>query len=180
MIVRGLALHPDFTCKPVARIDIEIARPQPSALALRYVVTGDIAALKIAAPAASARTDELWKHTCCEAFLKPPGAENYVEFNLAPSSKWAVYRFSAYRTDMRDAEDVAAPKINFNAAPDRFELRAQLMLPSALDGWRLGLSTVIEEASGAVCYWALAHAPGKPDFHAPVNFALDVPPVERP
>lgn len=41
--------------------------------------------------------------------------------------------------------------------------------------WRLGLSAVIEETSGAKSYWALAHAPGKPDFHHPDAFALDLP-----
>jgi hypothetical protein len=34
-----------------------------------------------------------------------------------------------------------------------------------LVGWRLGLSAVIEETSGHKSYWALAHPPGRPDFH---------------
>jgi hypothetical protein len=40
--------------------------------------------------------------------------------------------------------------------------------------WRLGLSAIIEEASGQRSYWALAHPPGKPDFHHPDSFALEV------
>jgi hypothetical protein len=40
--------------------------------------------------------------------------------------------------------------------------------------WRLGLSAIIEEASGRRSYWALAHPPGKPDFHHPDSFALRV------
>ena len=31
--------------------------------------------------------------------------------------------------------------------------------------WQLGLSAVIEELNGHKSYWALAHPPGKPDFH---------------
>ena len=32
--------------------------------------------------------------------------------------------------------------------------------------------TVIEELDGTKSYWALAHPPGKPDFHHPDCFAL--------
>ena len=31
---------------------------------------------------------------------------------------------------------------------------------------RVGLTAVIEEADGAIRYWATGFAPGKPDFHA--------------
>ena len=31
--------------------------------------------------------------------------------------------------------------------------------------WQMGLSAVIEERDGTKSYWALAHAPGPPDFH---------------
>jgi hypothetical protein len=39
---------------------------------------------------------------------------------------------------------------------------------------RLGLSAVIEDIDGRLSYWALKHPPGKPDFHHPDSFALDV------
>jgi hypothetical protein len=34
---------------------------------------------------------------------------------------------------------------------------------------------VIEEVDGGLSYWALAHPPGKPDFHDPNCFALELP-----
>jgi len=40
---------------------------------------------------------------------------------------------------------------------------------------KLGLSAVIEEIDGTKSYWALAHPPGKPDFHHPDCFALTLP-----
>ena len=43
--------------------------------------------------------------------------------------------------------------------------------------WRLGLSAVIEDTSGGKSYWALAHPPGKPDFHHADCFALELPPA---
>jgi hypothetical protein len=38
----------------------------------------------------------------------------------------------------------------------------------------IGLSAVIEEQDGRLSYWALRHPPGKPDFHYPEAFALEL------
>ena len=46
--------------------------------------------------------------------------------------------------------------------------------------WRLGLSAVIEDTSGRKSYWALAHPPGKPDFHHADCFAHEFSPVVQP
>ncbi len=51
-------------------------------------------------------------------------------------------------------------------------------LPAELDldrTWMIGLSAVIEELDGRKSYWALAHAPGKPDFHQRTCFVLQLP-----
>lgn len=37
---------------------------------------------------------------------------------------------------------------------------------------QIGLSAVIATKEGAISYWALAHPPGKPDFHHKDCFAL--------
>lgn len=36
------------------------------------------------------RCDDLWQHTCLEAFVAESGHEGYWEFNLAPSGHWNV------------------------------------------------------------------------------------------
>ena len=41
--------------------------------------------------------------------------------------------------------------------------------------WDFGLSVVLEEANGAKSYWALAHASGRPDFHAADCFVAKLP-----
>ena len=41
----------------------------------------------------------------------------------------------------------------------------------------IGLSAVIQDADGGTTYWALAHAPGKPDFHHPDSFAFTLEPA---
>jgi hypothetical protein len=42
-------------------------------------------------------------------------------------------------------------------------------------GWRIGLAAVIEGTSGHKSYWALAHPPGKADFHHSIPLRLNFP-----
>ncbi len=181
----ALTLHPDSQCAAVTRIHVEIARPGPRSLELSYRVTGQIDGLYLPALTAPARTDDLWRRTCFEAFLQAPGVSGYDEFNLAPSTLWAAYRFTGYRSGGSDAAVVSAPRIEVNSGPESLMLRARLELePSSglppHGPWRLGLSAVIEELSGGKSYWALAHPPGQPDFHHADCFALEVQAPEGP
>ena len=160
-----------------------MAWPAPGSLALTYVVRGDIAALSLPPRAPSARADELWRHTCLEAFVGTAGHPGYYEFNLAPSSQWAAYRFDGYREGMAAAE-AGNPKVATEATADRFTLRAVLAL-DALPGlardapWRLALSAVIEQTDGLKSYWALAHPPGRADFHHADGFSHEITAAER-
>src|SRR5471030_304602 len=104
-----LTAHPDFPSDAVLGIEVGIER-DGAALTLRYGLTGAIAKLALPPGAAPDRTDELWLHTCFEAFLRPEPGEAYVELNLAPSTQWAAYRFTGYRQGMAPA-DIAAPHI---------------------------------------------------------------------
>ncbi len=173
--------HPDTP--PAAAIDlaVEVTRASAGLLRLRYVLTGALSSVVLPACATSARTDELWRHTCFEAFARSASGPGYVELNLAPSTQWAAYRFDGYRAGMAPAS-VSAPTVDIEAG-DGFVLAATLDLGFALPRdatWRLGLTAVIEETGGRMSYWALAHAPGKPDFHHADCFALQLPPPDRP
>jgi hypothetical protein len=168
---RVLQLHPDFRCAAVERIEIEIARAG-SALQLDYLVVGDIGALELPSASAPERADELWKRTCFEAFVRPQPGQAYLEFNLAPSTRWAAYAFDGYRQGMRNA-DVPIPGIAVERGARAFALHATLAVPES--AFLLGLSAVIEERGGARSYWALAHPQGKPDFHHSDCFALELP-----
>lgn len=173
---RPLKLHPHSACAVVAGIEVEIARPASGSLLLSYVVTGTIGDLLLPQVAAPARADELWRHTCFEAFVKDAAGEAYYEFNFAPSTQWAVYRFNRYRSGMRAATEIEPPQIVGQSAPDRYTLRAALSLPDVLcdRNLRLGLAAVLEERNGNTSYWALAHPPGQPDFHRADGFALEL------
>ncbi len=176
-----LAPHPALPCATVHLIEAEVERPRAGGLRLRYVVLGDIDRLRLPPPATPTRTDDLWKHTCFEAFIRPGAGPAYYELNLSPSTQWAAYSFEAERTGMRPADGIAAPRIETRASGDRYELTAVIDLDLPGDAvCRLGLSAVIEEIDGAKSYWALAHPAAKPDFHHPDAFTLDLPAPESP
>ncbi len=155
---------------------MEVARPRANELVLSYVVTGNIGGLRLPKQTAATRTDELWRHTCFEAFLRPSPAEAYFEFNVAPSTQWAAYGFSGYRNGMRVAKEIGAPRIEVQSSSERFSLQASLDLERLVTDavCQLGLSAVIEETNGNISYWALAHPPGKADFHHSDCFALEL------
>ena len=177
---QALKLHPETRSAAATRIEVDVVRPRRGNLLLHYVVTGRIGDLSLPAATASTRADELWQHTCFEAFLRATAGVAYFEFNFAPSRQWAAYRFGAYRDEMIVVHGVSAPRFSLQSSGESYELHAALELdgmpglPSEA-AWRLGLSAVIEETNGNKSYWALAHPPGKPDFHHALCFAHELP-----
>jgi hypothetical protein len=169
-----LRLHPDSLCTAATRIEAGIARPRPDSLILSYVVSGRISDLRMPPVVTAARADELWQHTCFEAFVRPSAGPTYYEFNFSPSTQWAVYRFDSYRSGMRVATEIGAPRIEVRSSGESYTLQAALEFDGlSLPSWRLGLSAVLEETNGRKSYWALAHPPGKADFHHSDCFALE-------
>ncbi len=162
---QSLRLYPNSYCDAVTAIAVDVAWLRVGVLLLSYELSGDVGELRLPAVSTTARADELWRHTCFEAFVRPGSSPAYFEFNFAPSTLWASYEFDGYRSGMRAAE-TAAPRIDIQIAPTRLNLQATLELNVLPPGpWRLGLSAVIEEANGQLSYWALAHPAGRPDFH---------------
>lgn len=173
-----LKIHPDSRCPAVHQIEVEAARPQAGALVLRYSVDGDIRGLVLPPVAEPARTDALWQHTCFEAFIRPEPDAAYYEFNFAPSTRWAAYRFDNYREGMRVADQIGALSIEVESTSERFTLQVAVQCDQSFElarsTWQVGLSAVLEAVGGGKSYWALAHPPGKPDFHHADGFALEL------
>ena len=170
--------HPDTPLSGAISLEVEVVRTRARGLELRFLVTGAIDDLRLPPPAAPDSADELWKHTCFEAFVRRADG-GYYEFNFAPSGRWAAYGFSGYREGMTDA-DVDAPLIEAHAQDGRYEVRvsAQLdRLPGlpADEVWELGLTAVIEDTDGGTSYWALRHPSGRADFHHRDGFACELP-----
>jgi hypothetical protein len=167
----NLLPHPDSAPGAVTSISVEVTRPGPRQLSLRYLVSGETAAIRLPRNRPPERTDALWRHTCFEAFLA--NAPGYLEFNFSPSTQWAAWRFDSHRSGMREAR-IMPPRIETLIGFDRFELRAELAMPVL---GPMGLAAVIEEKDGTVSHWALAHPDGAPDFHHDACFALELPPA---
>lgn len=169
-----LYAHPAIPSRTVERIDARVER-DGAKLALRYELTGSIESLLIPERQAARRADELWRHTCCELFVREAGANGYLEFNFSPSSSWATYRFTAYREGMISPPEAVAPAIRCERSARQFVLHAELDLSAlgvADSALQCALACVVEDVDGTKSYWALAHPASKPDFHRPEAFLL--------
>jgi hypothetical protein len=148
-----------------------------SATTLRfdYRLTGPVGSLAIPQRLPPQRAEELWKHTCFEAFIAPGMGPAYYELNFSPSTQWAAYEFDAYREGMRPLALAAPPQIAFVATAAELRVTASMelaTLPNAPWPWRVGLTAVVEERSGNRGYFALRHPRDKPDFHDAAGFAV--------
>ncbi len=176
LAMRELTHHPQTPCHAAIRIEAAITRPRPQDLEISFVASGQLSGLIIPPPETPKRADELWRHTCFEVFIGT-GRSDYYEFNFAPTTAWAAYLFTSYRSG-RVLADISPPKITPRSGADRYALQVSLRLGSlALPEhrlWHLGLSAVIEDKSGCLSYWALVHASDKPDFHRPESFVYEI------
>jgi hypothetical protein len=176
-----LACYPTTLTDAVRGVDFRIQREPSGILIFRYVLRAGMLHVRVPPLQPSERADGLWKHTCFEAFIAPAsGTDGYCEFNFSPSQKWAIYSFQRYRQGMSPADVSAPPELAVRRFDDRLELDAKVGL-AGLNGLqdartlKLAVSTVVEDDSGTLSYWALKHAPGKPDFHHPDSFVLELP-----
>ncbi|MFM7027345.1 MAG: DOMON-like domain-containing protein [Chakrabartia sp.] len=181
--VLTLKPHPLTPCSVASRIDVALALHGRS-LELTYQITTPQSGLAVPNYEEPVRADDLWKETCCEAFLQAAGQDSYVEINLSPSTQWAVYGFTNYREGMRPRDIGAAPVIDREVGAEGLTLTARVdlsLLPTAFAqaDWCLGLSAVICGTSGERSFWALNHPPEKPDFHHRDCFAFQINAADR-
>ena len=169
-----LVCHPATPCSYVSAVTARVDRLSEDLLILYYQIEGDIDQLQLPPQRRSAHTDGLWQHTCFEAFVRPDGARDYVEFNFSPSSEWAVYRFDDHRRGMAAIEPQQAPKIICRRREQRLEADIDVHLSGLMPqtDLYLALAVVLEDQQGTLCYWALNHPPGNADFHHDAGFTL--------
>ena len=154
-----LVAHPDTAISTVQTIDAAVWK-DGDRWHFRYLVEG-AEDLVLPDPRPADRTDNLWKQTCFEAFIKLRG-ESYVELNFSPSGQYAAYRFEGHRSGMRD--EPAEVEIWIDAGETWLALEAAVRCEALTAGLSLGLSAVIQEPQ-STSYWALGHPLGAPDFH---------------
>ena len=173
-----LIRHATTACEPIRRIAVEASRAQ-NALALTYRIEGEIPRLTIPVAEPPRRADDLWKHSCFEAFLRTDDGESYLEFNFSPSGAWAAYRFAGRRKG-RESPELTAPRMEVRRGPDWLIMNIQLSLTGIAEFAHdkpvsAGLMAIIEDEHGGLSYWALAHGTAQPDFHDPATFTLQLP-----
>lgn len=164
----ALERHPATACAALRGIEVSIVR-EPEGLRVVYVLDGEIDRLRIPAPRPARIAERLWQYTCCELFIARRAETGYREYNFSPSGEWAAYAFERYREGALPVN--ISPQILVRRGAGRLELTASIRVKEN-EKLLIGLAAVIEEESGALSYWALRHAPGKPDFHHPDAFAL--------
>lgn len=164
-----LACHPATPCAVLESVVVELAQ-QGDRLSAVYALTGRVAQLRVPAVKTPVRRDDLWRHLCCELFVRIAGQPGYCELNFAPSREWAAYAFTAYREGMTRLPMAQPPVITTEVSLGRLQLQVDCPLNVAgvlsASGKRIfGCSVVVEDSTGALSYWALRHPSGQPDFH---------------
>lgn len=176
-----LVPHPDFPPPEGISFNARAGR-EGGALHLHFSQFGDEedTLIDIQPSGKGGRTDNLWKHTCFEAFVHVGTETGYSELNFSNWGEWAAYAFDAPRQGMRDLTGESEPLAWLNYKGDggdgvyhRAFSTIDLFDPST--DWHLNLSAVIEAKDGTKSYWALAHAPGPPDFHNRDCFIATLP-----
>ncbi|MFT3777521.1 MAG: DOMON-like domain-containing protein [Ottowia sp.] len=169
-----LQCHPATPCAALAAAAVSVAPAPGGGWRLAFTLAGDMARLRIPAPAARpAAADGLWRHTCLEAFVGDPQGPRYHEFNFSPSGDWAAYAFAAERQRAPATAPLPPPRIA--CTQDARSLRLDAWLPPAYSGWQMGLAAVIESADGSLSYFALAHPRAVPDFHQRAGWTTHLP-----
>ncbi|MGR8980761.1 MAG: DOMON-like domain-containing protein [Gammaproteobacteria bacterium] len=168
-ICRSLVCHPAAPAAAVLALRIEIEIHPNGILAFGYELTAQLQQLVIPAPLPPIMADNLWRHTCFEAFIAIEEDAGYYEFNFSPSGQWAAYAFNDYRKP-RQWKISQPPCIKINRTADRFRLSSAIStgdLPPnpAKKLFQLNLTAVIEAQDGSHSYWALHHPSPFPDFH---------------
>ncbi len=187
----ALTPHPAGPAPRGLSLDARCVAPGPGRLALAWRVTGKVETILLPpAQSTGERRDGLWRATCFELFMgrtddladnlanrpadRPaPRQAVYWEVNVAPSGDWAAYRFERYRKGRRDENALTVARVRAARAPRGFVLSADLEAGAPVPtggALAVGLTAVLAHEDGGTSYWALAHAPERPDFHRADTF----------
>jgi hypothetical protein len=173
-----LTCHPDSRSNAVLSIEARVSRVQNGSLTVSYVIAGDLDRVRVPPPRTPRIADRLWQHTCCEIFIST-NLPAYHEFNFSPSGEWASYVFERYREGAPLMNEALDPQVTVRRNGGTLELDALIHLAHlspihSRAPLTLALSAVVEDDEGGLSYWALMHPRGRPDFHHPEAFALEL------
>lgn len=173
-----LIAHPDTPPKSIASVEVQLFQTAEDDALFEFRVE-NAGGLIIPLSAQPLRTDGLWTSTCFELFVRKPNDQRYWEYNFSPSGQWAAYHFQSYREGRQEFLLAGPPMIEVHGPEQgdiersHFQIDVDVDLGGIPRGLiEIALCAVLEECDGTISYWALAHPPGKPDFHHPDCFQL--------
>lgn len=150
-------------------------RLRSGSLEFRLVVAGVGYLVPGEAACGPERRDGLWRQTCAELFVGVVGRCGYLEWNLSPSGHWNLYRFEGYRADGRPETAISdgSPRVD-RSEQELIIIAALPLAPLGLADLPLevGVSAVMESATGDLSHWAWHHPAARPDFHDRRGFVL--------
>jgi len=158
----------------VRALDVHVLEASADTLDLRYMLDAPLARLTIPPSRESRHVDELWRHTCFEAFLRVKDSTAYYELNVSPSTEWALYSFESTRKGMAAVPDVRPPELRMKRSANQLQMNVRLDLRSLSRLSAIALAAVIEDENARLSYWALKHPAPQPDFHHPDAFVLEL------
>jgi hypothetical protein len=166
---------------PTIKLSADLLSLQDGSLQLRYRLQGALDKLLIPALSTTEQKDNLWQHSCFEAFIGLQGEAGYYEYNFSPSRQWALYTFKGYRQVIAYQPQIA-PSIEVTQTAQQLSLGVILsrsILPKNPEhkNIHIALSAVLETKQYQKSYWALYHPVDKPDFHHRGGFVLDLNPL---
>ncbi len=173
--IAPLLPHPTVPAAPLSvSIEATVTCFVTGVIECRYDLSGTLDQCVMPSHSRTQRADELWRHTCFEAFVGRPGELGYHEFNWSPSGAYAAYAFSDYRVRAEDI-DAGVPLITSEVS----ESQATVIVRLRSGTWpagplELGLSAVIEAVGGGLHYFAVHHPLKRPDFHDRRGFLLRI------
>ncbi|MEY9910078.1 hypothetical protein ABIA35_006322 [Catenulispora sp. MAP12-49] len=176
-----LAPFAPSTANAARALNVHLQETSHGSLSLRYVLDADLSQIRIPATRTPRQADELWEHTCFEAFIRTTAdSPAYYELNVSPSTEWALYKFDDYHLNMTPITPDRAPRISVTRDAHRLELEVDLDIlspgptptPTPTQTGALALAAVVEDADGELDYWALNHPAPNPDFHHRDSFII--------
>ena len=176
---RSFSLQPFAAAAPLPALVItgSLARCS-NTLAIDYRLNGHLEGLVIPTPAKRpARKHRLWQETCLEFFIGVKGSSSYWEFNLSPAGHWNVYRFAAYRQEMREEMAFSALPFSVRVQSDSLLLLLELPLGQIVEAdqpLEAAVTAVIKDRKWGLSLWAFTHPGPQADFHRRDGFTLEI------
>ncbi len=156
-------------------VNAELTQVSPHLCFIQYSLIGSLHFIQWTPTTSEPRRcDDLWQHTCLEAFFSLDQQANspYTEMNISPAGHWNFYDFSAYRTDQRRTDHVSVAITSKNQTDQAlFQVEIKSPLKPLLLQY-CGISVILEFQDGEKSYWALDHISPRPDFHNKMSWTL--------